>query len=118
MSSNSSMEDKSSTIEQSKDNIDLLLIGLLVMLCVSVGLCFCWYIWRFFLQKEVQVWWNKYQVNKKKKKRGGASGGGKSSEDKMKETGYRMIGDNDKDILVDNEEEPEATDNKAHLQNK
>ena len=109
MSSNSSMEDKSSTKEQGKDNINLLLIGLLVMLCVSVGLCFCWYIWRFFLQKEVQVWWNKYQVNKIKKKREGASGGGKSSEDKRMGTAYRMIGDNDKDILVDNEEEPDAT---------
>ena len=72
----------------------------------------------FFLQKEVQVWWNKYQVNKIKKKRGGASGGGKSSEDKRTGTAYRMIGDNDKDILVDNEEEPDTTDNSAHLQNK
>ena len=40
---------------------------------------------------------------------GGASGGGKSSEDKRMRTAYRMIGDNDKDILVDNEEEPDAT---------
>ena len=71
----------------------MVVIGLLV--CVVVGLCL-WCIWRFF-----------------SKKRSGAGGkkkgaGGKSSEDRNG-TGH-MIGDNDEDFLVDNEEEPDAMD--------
>merc|ERR1719195_2068860 len=105
MVSSNSMADES-TMGKVKGQIDLMarktglqpwhvmvVIGLLV--CVVVGLCL-WCIWRFF-----------------SKKRSGAGGkkkgaGGKSSEDRNG-TGH-MIGDNDEDFLVDNEEEPDAMD--------
>merc|ERR1712226_906949 len=105
MVSSNSMADES-TMGKVKGQIDLVarktglqpwhvmvVIGLLV--CVVVGLCL-WCIWRFF-----------------SKKRSGAGGkkkgaGGKSSEERNG-TGH-MIGDNDEDFLVDNEEEPDAMD--------
>ena len=71
----------------------MVVIGLLV--CVVVGLCL-WCIWRFFSKK---------RSGSGGKKKGG---GGKSTEERNG-TGH-MIGDNDEDFLVDNEEEPDAMD--------